>query len=41
MNEYLQKTIDGRSINKYLEKVSKLLKFFLQNIHLTVVEKFQ
>jgi hypothetical protein len=41
MNEYLQKTIEGRSINKYLEKVSKLLKFFLQNIHLTVVEKFQ
>jgi hypothetical protein len=41
MDEYLQKTIDGRYINKYLEKVGILLKKTVVSIPLLVVEKFQ
>lgn len=41
MDEYLQKTIDGRYINKYLEKVSIKLKKNVANVHLSIVEKFQ
>jgi len=41
MDEYLQKTIDGRYINKYLEIVSRKLKKNVANVHLSIVEKFQ
>ena len=41
MDEYLQKTIDGRYINKYLEKVSRQLKKNVANVHVSIVEKFQ
>ena len=37
MDEYLQKTIDGRYINKYLETVSKHLKKIVANIPFSVV----
>jgi hypothetical protein len=40
MIEYLQKTIDGRYINKYLAKVSKQLKKNVANVHITIVDKF-
>ncbi len=40
MNEYLQKTIDGRFINRYLAKVSKILKTTVSNIPLKMVESF-
>jgi hypothetical protein len=40
MNEYLQKTIDGRYINKYLALTSKLLKTTVANTPLKVVESF-
>lgn len=40
MIEYLQKTIDGRYINKYLAKVSRQLKKNVANVHITIVDKF-
>jgi len=40
MNEYLQKTIDGRYVNQYLAQVSKQLKKNVANIHITIVDKF-
>jgi hypothetical protein len=40
MDEYLQKTIDGRYINKYLETVSKHLKKIVANINISIVDKF-
>ena len=40
MDEYLQKTIDGRYINQYLAKVSKYLKKSIANISNAIVDKF-
>jgi hypothetical protein len=40
MDEYLQKTIDGRYINKYLADISKELKKNVANIPLAIVEKY-
>ena len=40
MLEYLMKTIDGRSINKYLEKVSKHIKGIISDAPLKTVERY-
>jgi hypothetical protein len=40
MDEYLQKTISGRYINKYLAKVSRHLKRNVANLHLSIIDKF-
>ena len=40
MIEYLMKTIDGRSINKYLERVGKLIKTVISEAPLKIVEKY-
>lgn len=36
----MQKTIDGRYVNKYLAKVSKHLKKNVTNVHISIVDKF-
>jgi hypothetical protein len=40
MLEYLLKTIDGRSINKYMSKVSKRLKGFASGTPLEAVNSY-
>lgn len=40
MDQYLQKTIDGRYINQYLAKVSNHLKKIVANVQISIVDKF-
>lgn len=37
MLEYLLKTIDGRYINKYMTKVSKILRGFMSNVPFRII----
>ena len=40
MIEYLMKTIDGRSINRYLERVGEQVKKIISDAPLKLVEKY-
>lgn len=40
MLEYLLKTIDGRYINKYMTKVSKILRGFMSNVPFRIINLY-